>query len=137
MNTYTLGFDLYWDEKANEILKTNQYLIKPYDKTYLYFYQISIFMQTDGFIKRKQYSSMYDCFLYTTAYNRWSEHLGTSWDIETFKDYFKFNVEISEQEAHRFLSMSPKKIITLKELTSQNITNHIYKLKEEHPEWFI
>jgi hypothetical protein len=94
-------------------------------------------MQTDGFIKRKQYSSMYDCFLYTSAYNRWSEHIGTSWNIEMFKEYYEFNTEISEKEAQRFLSMSPKKIIALKELTNENITNHIYKLKEEHPEWFI
>ncbi len=131
MNKYTLGFDLYWGEKANKILRTNQYLIKPYDTTYLYFYQISIF------IEENKHNSMYDCFLYTPDYNRWSEHNPTGWDIGMFKDYFKFNTEISEKEAQHFLSMSPKKIIKLKELTKENIKNHIYELKENHPEWFI
>jgi hypothetical protein len=131
MNKYTLGFDLRWGKEANEILKTNQYIIKHYDKIYLYFYQISIF------IEEKQHNSMYDCFLYTSAYNQWSDHIGTKWDIEMFKEYYQFNTEISEKEAQHFLSMSPKKIIKLKELASKNITNHIYELKENHPEWFI
>lgn len=131
MNKYTLGFEVYWNEKANEILKTKRYIIKPYDKTYLYFYRISIYKETDSG------SNMSDCFLYTPAYNKWSEYNPTSWTLEMFRAVYEFNIEIDKSEANFLLNLSPKQICKLESINNKNPMKYIYNLKEKHPEHFL